>query len=456
MKIAIINQPWSYVRPPVRSADSIALWTDEVAHRLAKQGCEITFYSRLVKGEPRDLAHEGVVYRGESVSIDRWFRAGLAQLDERGVKSPRRPFYASKWYYRQFIGGVIADLRKSPPDVVHIQNFSQFVPMVRRALPECRILLHMHAEWLAKLDRKMIEPRLRDADSIIFCSNYFAQQTRDAWPQYASRCHAVYNGVTLSEFESAEPMPARKPLTRRILFVGRLSPDKGVHILVDAFEKIVRGFPDAELKIVGPWQMIPKSFCISHSTEKMIQDLLAFYDREPYVDQLRQRMTPEARPQVAITRGISREDLVRMYQSADVLVLPSIYPEGFGIPIVEAAACQVPAVVTRRGGMPEVVEDGKTGLICEAANVDSLADAILRLFSDESLRRSMGRAAFERTARLFTWDQIAQSLLHRYRETLNPSIRQEHVREGPDDPVATSKPPVQEMGQRARKASRVG
>ena len=212
-------------------------------------------------------------------------------------------------------------------------------------------------------------------------------------------------------------MPVRNPETKRILFVGRLSPDKGVHILVDAFEKIIRRFPQAELKIVGPWSMLPKSFCISHSTEKTVRDLLSFYDREPYVDQLRQRMTPEAKRRVDITKGISREDLIRMYQSADVLVFPSIYPEGFGIPIVEAAACQVPAVVTRRGGMPEVVEDGKTGLICEAANVDSLADAILRLLSDESLRRSMGRAAFDRTARLFTWDQIAQSMLDRYRET---------------------------------------
>jgi glycosyltransferase involved in cell wall biosynthesis len=116
-----------------------------------------------------------------------------------------------------------------------------------------------------------------------------------------------------------------------------------------------------------------------------------------------------------------------------VFVLPSIYLEGFGIPIVEAAACQVPAVVTRRGGMPEVVEDCKTGLICEAANVDSLADAILRLLSDESLRRSMGRAAFERTARLFTWEQIAQSLLDRYREILHCSIRQNPVRKVPQN-----------------------
>jgi glycosyltransferase involved in cell wall biosynthesis len=102
-------------------------------------------------------------------------------------------------------------------------------------------------------------------------------------------------------------MPERNPQAKRILFVGRLSPDEGVHILVDAFEKIIRKFPQAELKIVGPWQMLRKSFCIAHSREPMVRDLLAFYDRERYVDQLRQRMTPEARARVDITKAISRE-----------------------------------------------------------------------------------------------------------------------------------------------------
>ena len=164
MKVAIINQPWSYVHPPVRAADSIALWSDEIAHRLVRQGCKVTFYSRICKGEPLIGKHQGVVYRRQSVSFDRWLRAGLALFDERGLKSPRKPFFASRWYYCQFIRGIIADLQKSPPDIVHIHNFSQFVPMIRRALPRCRIVLHMHAEWLTKLDRDLIAPRQSPAN----------------------------------------------------------------------------------------------------------------------------------------------------------------------------------------------------------------------------------------------------------------------------------------------------
>jgi glycosyltransferase involved in cell wall biosynthesis len=306
---------------------------------------------------------------------------------------------------------------------------SQFLPVIRAALPNVRIMLHMHAEWLALLDRKMMGRRIPNADSIIFCSNYFAQQTRDAWPEYAHLCHTVYNGVTMSEFDGVQPA-AKDAGVKRILFVSRVSPDKGVHVLVDAFNKIVQKYPNAELKIVGPWHMLPKSFCLDHSSEKIMQDLIVFYGSQPFNDQLRQRMSPQAAARSEITGPIPREDLVRMFQSADVLVLPSIYPEGFGIPIAEAGACGVPAIVARRGGMPEVVEDGKTGFIVESANVDALADAIIKMLDDEPLRQRMGQAARQRVQDHFTWERIADSLLAEYDRMLkNPKT--ENVNHAP-------------------------
>jgi glycosyltransferase involved in cell wall biosynthesis len=134
--------------------------------------------------------------------------------------------------------------------------------------------------------------------------------------------------------------------------------------------------------------------------------LLAFYGR-PYVDQLRERMTPATAERIEITGMVSREDLIGHYQWADLLAMPSIYPEGFSIPIVEAAACRVPAVVTRRGGMPEVVDDGKTGLIVPPADADALANALLELLDDPARRQRMGQAAYERAIRNFTWDRVA-------------------------------------------------
>ena len=156
--------------------------------------------------------------------------------------------------------------------------------------------------------------------------------------------------------------------------------------------------------------------------EPMVQDLAKFYDR-PYVDQLRDRITPEMARQVEITGPLSRADLVNQFKQCGVLVLPSIYPEGFGIPIVEAAACYAPAVVARRGGMPEVVVDGETGIIVEATDVDDLADALMRFCDNEPIRRSMGQAAHQRVVDHFTWERIADSLLAEYRRVVGGQDR---------------------------------
>ena len=189
-----------------------------------------------------------------------------------------------------------------------------------------------------EIDVRWIGPRMRESDSIIFCSKYYVEQARRAWPQFAGRCRAVYNGVTMSEFVSGpNPATVERANPKRLLFVGRISPDKGVHVLVDAFAQVLVKHPTAELKIVGPFATLPKSFCLTMTQEPIVQDLAKFYGR-PYVDQLRERMTSATAKKIDILGGISRADLVNQFKQAGALVLPSIYPEGFGIPIVEAGA----------------------------------------------------------------------------------------------------------------------
>jgi glycosyltransferase involved in cell wall biosynthesis len=287
LRVAIIHQPWSCIEPPVKSADSIALWTDEVARRLASV-CDVTCYSRAFDSAPAVQTVNGIEYRRMSVAADSWIKASFDRLDEMGLRRRERPFYSSSLCYRQFINAVIKDLQRLEPDVVHVQNFSQFVPLIREALPNTEIMLHMHAEWLAQIDDEWIGPRLREADSIIFCSDYLAEQTRRTWPQFAGRCRTVYNGVTLAEFDGAT-VERKNP--KRLLFAGRVSPDKGVHVLVEAFAQVLAKHPTAELKIVGPFSVWPKSFGLSMAQEQIVQDLARFYGR-PYVDQLRERMTP--------------------------------------------------------------------------------------------------------------------------------------------------------------------
>jgi glycosyltransferase involved in cell wall biosynthesis len=97
-------------------------------------------------------------------------------------------------------------------------------------------------------------------------------------------------------------------------------------------------------------------------------------------------------------------------------VFPSIY-EAFGIVLLEAMACGKPVVASNVGGIPFVVEEGKTGLLFESGNVEDLADKIVTILKDEELREKMGEAGRER-AKEFTWDKIAERTVEVYKEIL--------------------------------------
>jgi glycosyltransferase involved in cell wall biosynthesis len=142
--------------------------------------------------------------------------------------------------------------------------------------------------------------------------------------------------------------------------------------------------------------------------------LAQFYDGKSYLAHLQDRAAALNLTTRVIFRGhLPRSELVKRYQNADVVVVPS-YTEAFSLTLPEAMACQVPVVGTRVGGTPEAVVDGKTGILVEPGNACALAEAIMRLISDDNLRESMGKAGRQRVLDLFSWDKIAQDLLRWY------------------------------------------
>ncbi len=118
---------------------------------------------------------------------------------------------------------------------------------------------------------------------------------------------------------------------------------------------------------------------------------------------------------VDFTGRVSTEELVRKYSAAQIAVTPSVY-EGFGLPAAEAMACEVPVIATRAGALPEVVEDGKSGILVPPQDPHALAGAIKRLLGDEPLRRRMGGEGRRRVERCFSWEQTARQVLDVYEE----------------------------------------
>lgn len=172
---------------------------------------------------------------------------------------------------------------------------------------------------------------------------------------------------------------------RVILFVGRLNRDKGMLELAAAFDTIAKQHPDVELLLVGAEEDVPFS--------SMQEICHAGRDRLHYVSFT---ATPE-----------------RYMVAADILCLPS-YREGFGMTIIEAAACGVPAVASRIYGITDAVADGKTGLLFPVGDVPALTQALLRLITENQLRQQMGNEARERALELFSSEKIAHELLTLY------------------------------------------
>jgi len=425
MKIAIFHQPVDVISLRGQYG-SIEIWTYEVARRLA-QSCDVIVYTKRGRYQNKVEYDQGVEYRRISTAFDEWFR----YVDKLGYsrvpgfrnlrrilffRNARRPFFASRLHYLTYALQVAKDLRKEKCDIVHVINFSQFVPIIRMFNPKIRIVLNMRCEWLTQLDRVTIRRRLREADLVMGCSEYITEKVRHRFPQFAKRCQTVYSGIDVNHFvcKKDDNMTKQNGI-RRLLFVGRVSPEKGVHVLLDAYKKVVDHYPQTQLKIVGGQASLPiwQAF-LALTDDPKLSDLRSFYNGN-YTLHLKRKLSSGLASHVSFTGPVPHRQLTDFYQDADVLVFPSVWEEPFGRPIIEAMAMGVSVVAARGGGIPEIVVNGETGLLVERGDASALAEAILRLLSDHDLRKSMGKAARKRVVELFSWEKTVENLLHHYR-----------------------------------------
>jgi glycosyltransferase involved in cell wall biosynthesis len=328
-------------------------------------------------------------------------------------RKPQRPLFASGVAYSEYSLKVARDIRKRGCNFVHISNFSQIVPIVRFLNPAVKIALHMHCEWLNQLDSRIIRRRLRKCDLVIGCSDYITDRIRRAFPQLAARCHTVYNGVDVSRFVPDKNRAGSNGV-KRLLFVGRIWPDKGPHVLLEAFKQVTERYPQVQLELVGWKQGPPPEYVVNLSDDEQVRKLAPLYNAN-YSSYLGHMLPPEIAERVSFHKALAHPELAGHYRNADILVSPSVWNEPFGIPLIEAMATGIPVIATRGGGFPEIVQEGKTGLLVSRGDAEELAEAILRLLEDEDLSRSMGEAGRQRVLERFSWDTIAENLLSEYR-----------------------------------------
>jgi glycosyltransferase involved in cell wall biosynthesis len=329
---------------------------------------------------------------------------GLGPLGEelRGEGFPvevlgRRP--GTDWGCVRRLAGL---LRRERVDLIHAHQYTPFFYGVTARLL-CRrppVLFTEHGRWYPDRRRvkRVVANRLliERRDRVVGVGESVRRALIGNEGIPAGRVGVVYNGIDLSAFSG--PAPDRILVRREMgvsdgdlvaLQVARLDSLKDHATAVRAFERVARHRPDAKLVLVG-----------EGPEEGAIRDEVRRRGLESRVHLL----------------GL-RSDVARLLRGADLLLLTSV-SEGIPLTLIEGMASGLPVVATRVGGVGEVVDEGRTGLLAPSGDDAALAALILRLAGDPALRARMGRLGRERASALFSESRMHAAYLQIYREML--------------------------------------
>jgi glycosyltransferase involved in cell wall biosynthesis len=256
-------------------------------------------------------------------------------------------------------------IRRARPDVVYVNTVTLPHWVVAAKVAGVPVLCHVReAEhdmrpWMARL---LLAP-LRSAAVVVANSAATAQWLSGHQSRLADKVRVVYNGFAFPEAtgrDDGEP--------GRIVVVGRLSPRKGQDVAIEAVARLAAAGRDVHLDLVGD----------------------VFRGYEWYEAELLRQIEERGLAGRAALLGF-RADPTECYRAASIVVVPSRV-EPFGNVAVEAMAAGRAVVATDVGGLPEIVDDGRTGLLCPPDDAAALAAAITRLLDDSAFARRVAQA----------------------------------------------------------------
>ena len=429
MKIAILNQPQDPIAAGEEQRGSVAIVNWELARCLSRRH-EVLVYAPKARGQASRERWGAIEIRRIPFVARRFHKAVqlLAGRFRRGA-----PYFTSRLYYKEYFSQIARDLATSRPDVVHVPNQTQFAALFKLCLPAAKVVVHAHQDELAMLDLELLQRDLPDVDAVATVSDFVTERARARLPQMAARIQTVGNGVDTLRFRPAARAARVRELRGtplRLLYVGRIAPDKGVHLLTETVDRLIREGVDLQLTLIGKPGLMPYDLLsrLLGADQEALAAIRVFYGRSlrswvkkeilqqgrSYGNTLRARLSPQAAGRVRFLGTVPLPALIRAYRAADLLVLPSIWQESYGLPVAEAMACGVPVLASASGGVPELIEDGVTGRLVPRLDARALRHALREMAADPARLREMGGSARSRAEQLLTWARSAERLEHLY------------------------------------------
>lgn len=203
-----------------------------------------------------------------------------------------------------------------------------------------------------------------------------------------------YLGIKLPEIKK----PLFKKNSYKLLYVGRLEKRKGTTEFIEAIPAILSGNSKISIDIVG--KDIPQA---PHDT-----------NFQEYFNKI---VAGKFKKSVKFHGFVTKKKLDNFYADCDIFIAPSRY-ESFGLIFLEAMVYGKPVIGTKTGAIPEIVKNGKTGLLISVNKPSEIADAVLKLFGDERLRQEMGRNAFDCARENFSAERLIKDTLKIYNQAI--------------------------------------
>jgi glycosyltransferase involved in cell wall biosynthesis len=285
--------------------------------------------------------------------------------------------------------------RKYKPDIIHaiMESYAgAALVLAKFVCPRARRILTLQSGDLdSDVKQKKFHVRLfwkiihRSPDFITAISSALARRAENLGVS-KDMIAITPNGLDFSEV----PENFAKE-DKRVICVGRLSWEKAHELTLKAWVGVLSKFPSAKLVFVGEG---PERASI----EKLISEL-------------------KIENSVRLTGNLPHEQVLEEISKSEVFICPSL-AEGLGNVFIEAQACGVPPIGTRVGGIPDVIQDGESGILIESKDSAAIASAIIRLLEDPDLRKRLSEKGLE-TSRKFEWKKILEKIDGIYESVLS-------------------------------------
>ena len=209
------------------------------------------------------------------------------------------------------------------------------------------------------------------------------------------KIEVILNGIDIRKFI---PNPSTLFIENKIITTASADiPLKGLKYLILALPNIIKVFPKTSLTVIG---------------------------RSPSDSKLRKLITDlSLEDKIAFRSGITEEEIVNLYHSSEIAVIPSLY-EGFGFGAGEAMACGIPLISTHSGGLEEVVGDSAVKIL--PASTEEIESAVIKLFSNPDRKTELSKMGRERMEKMFDWHIAAKSYENAFKEVIRIFKNEHH------------------------------